>query len=231
MNLDEFQGNVAHASFTLGKIMAAIGQTPIEGLDQDVQNDLVFYASLIQVAAGVMLIDFFTDNPTAQLGINLTVIGYGSFVLQFIRDVDDPVILTVRARSANLKEVLGNFVIVSDPDIRERFYWTIGAIIVALGNLLEALGRTEILRKADDAAFFNRKVTQGSWMEAVGSAIITLGYLYETTIGFPKRRSGQTFQNDHLPAESLFTDWRTQSPNESRFQSSSRHAPCCLYAL
>ncbi|MFT8317472.1 MAG: hypothetical protein ABF651_04245 [Sporolactobacillus sp.] len=183
MNQEELTGNIGHFSFMLGKIINAIGQTPIEGLDEDLQATILLYGSLVQVAAGSLLIDFFTDNPTAQLGIDLTIIGYGTLVFGFIRSEDDPRRLTVQARSGNLKETLGNVVLLSDPEIQQKFYWVIGAIIICLANLLQALGRSEILSQPGDPALFNKSVTRGSWMEALGSAIIMFGYLYETTTG------------------------------------------------
>ncbi|MFX3616386.1 MAG: hypothetical protein ACE3JK_02495 [Sporolactobacillus sp.] len=59
-------------------------------MDEDLQAALLLYGSLVLVTAGSLLIDFFTDNPTAQLGIDLTVIGYRALFWGLIRSDDDP---------------------------------------------------------------------------------------------------------------------------------------------
>ncbi|MFT8709884.1 MAG: hypothetical protein ABF820_10715 [Sporolactobacillus sp.] len=42
MNTKQFQNAIAYSAISFGKLIAAIGQTPIEKLDPDLQNDLVF---------------------------------------------------------------------------------------------------------------------------------------------------------------------------------------------
>lgn len=177
MNTKQFQNAIAYSAISFGKLIAAIGQTPIEKLDPDLQNDLVLYSALIQTAASAVLIDFTDTEPTAQLGFALTFIGYGSFALQFLRDVDDPNYLIVRARSANLKEMLGNFILTMAPN--QAPYWKIGTIIVTLGNLLEALGRSELLQQDNSSTLFNVSVTRGVWIQAIGWILLTLSYLHE----------------------------------------------------
>ncbi|MCL1631814.1 hypothetical protein M3N64_07605 [Sporolactobacillus sp. CPB3-1] len=181
MNREEMSDNIALASITVGKILNAIGQTPLEHLDRETQDDLVFAGSLIQVAAGSLLIDLFSEDSVARLGLALNFIGYGTFAIQFINDEDDDRKLLVQTMSANLKEVLGNMVLVSDPKAWRRMYVIIGRIMVCLGNFLEAQGRKRLLDAGGDYTLSDPMVTAGTWTEACGMLIILLGNLVETT--------------------------------------------------
>ncbi|GEB75991.1 hypothetical protein SIN01_03360 [Sporolactobacillus inulinus] len=180
VNRKELSEDFALLSITIGKVMAAIGQTPIKTLDRETQDQLILLGSIIQVGAGAALIDLASNNPSKQLGLALTVIGYGSFVLQFIRDEDDDRILLKRAISSNLKEVLASFVVATDPIFWRKMYRIIGTLLVCIGNSIQVMGRNRLLTKGEDYTLFDHLVTFGTWMEAGGSAILTLGTIDET---------------------------------------------------
>ncbi|BBN98765.1 DUF6944 family repetitive protein [Sporolactobacillus terrae] len=180
MNRKELSEGFALLSITIGKVMAAIGQTPIKTLDRETQDQLILLGSIIQVGAGASLIDLTSNNSSEQLGLALTVIGYGSFVLQFIRDEDDDRILLKRAISSNLKEVLASFVIATDPIFWRKMYQIIGTMLVCIGNYIQVMGRNRLLAEGEDYTLFDPLVTFGTWMEAGGSAILTLGTIEET---------------------------------------------------
>ncbi|MDN3953899.1 DUF6944 family repetitive protein [Sporolactobacillus laevolacticus] len=180
MKREDFSENIALVSITIGKVMAAVGQTPIKNLDRETQDQLVFLGSLIQVAAGTLVFDFFPDNPTAKFGIALNVIGYGAFVFQTISPEDDPERLLAQAISSNLKEVLGNMLILTDQEVWQKMYMLVGTIMLCIGNFLQAQGRKRLLDEGDYLTLFDPTVTAGTWMETGGIAAIMLGRLAET---------------------------------------------------
>lgn len=180
MKREDVAENFALLSITVGKVMAAAGQTPIENLDRETQDQLVFLGSLIQVGAGALIAEFFTDDPVARLGVALNIIGYGSFAIQFIRDEEDDRKLLVQAMSSNLKEVLANMIFLTDPKLWKKMYWIVGTFMLCFGNFLQAQGRKKLLDESDDYTIFDPTVTAGNWIEAGGSIAIMLGHLAET---------------------------------------------------
>jgi hypothetical protein len=172
--------NFALLSITVGKVMAAAGQTPMKSLDRETQDQMVFIGSLIQVGAGALIAEFFTDDPVAQLGVALNIIGYGSFAIQFIRNEEDDRKLLVQAMSSNLKEVLANMIFLTDPKLWKKMYLIVGTFMLCIGNFLQAQGRKKLLDESDDYTLFDPTVTAGTWMEAGGSMAIMLGNLAET---------------------------------------------------
>ncbi|MCO7176284.1 DUF6944 family repetitive protein [Sporolactobacillus kofuensis] len=180
MNREEVAENFALLSITVGKVMAAAGQTPIRQLDRETQDQLVFLGSLIQVAAGTLIAEFVSDNPTTQFGIALNVIGYGSFVIQFIRNEDDQRRLLAQGMSSNLKEVLGNLLILTDKELSKKNYALVATLLLCLGNFLQAQGKKRLLDSAEDLTSFDPIVTAGTWVEAGGAAVFMLGRLVET---------------------------------------------------
>lgn len=178
MNKSEFSDNIALSAIVVGKVIAAIGQTPLQGIDSQTQGDLLLWGSLIQINGNILNAEFLRGSE--QLGVDLQTLGYVLFVLGFILYRDD---LEKRIRlgiAINLDLVLAGLIILSDKNMWRKMYLIIGNMMIIIGNFLQALGRKQRISQRGIIYRYNPMETRGAWTQVGGAGLILLGRLWET---------------------------------------------------
>ncbi|WP_010630486.1 DUF6944 family repetitive protein [Sporolactobacillus vineae] len=180
MNNTELARNLALASIAAGKTINAVGKTPEIPLTSELRNQLALTSSLIQFGGGALLTDVIRTNPEFQFIVRLNFLNYSIFSIQLIQDVHDDPLLIRQALSANLREIAGDLMLLTIHSIWSKLYSLIGITLIALGHMMQALGRRQQLDQEATFTEVNKQITLGSWIDACGSTIILLGNLADT---------------------------------------------------
>lgn len=180
MNATELTRNIALASIAAGKTINAAGKTPEFPITSETRDQLIFSGGLIQFGAGLLLTDIIRTDPEFQFIVRLNILNNGIFSIQLLQDINDDPLLIRQAMSANLREIVGDLMLLTIQSIRSKMFSLLGIILIALGHFIQALGRKEQLAQGASFTEVNRQITGGSWIDACGSAIILLGNLAES---------------------------------------------------
>lgn len=180
MNNTELARNIALASIATGKTINAVGKTRDVPLTDESRDRLAFSGGLIQFGGGALLTQIISTDPEFQFIVGLNFLNYGIFSVQLLQDVNDDPLLIRQALSANLREVVGDLMLLTISQIRNKFYSLLGITIIALGHFIQALGRKQQLDQGVSFTDVNRQISAGSWIDVCGSSIILLGNLADT---------------------------------------------------
>lgn len=180
--LTEIFGSVLEA---VGTIEAAVGSTPFPNVSEELSFNLLLQGNVLQATGSGLKAGAQGDPFSLEaVGDEIQALGNITVVAGLLLDfgaINDRLFIT-----GNWLQAQGNLVGIADEfnegsTVSGRSYVIVGGILQAIGNSLQALGGTYILRNIKSK--WNDKFLDiiGSWIQAAGAVLSLIGQIMEET--------------------------------------------------
>lgn len=155
---------------TIGTVVAAIGSTPLKGLSESLQEDLVYIGNVLQGLGSALVVESPETLPNDRIGSALEAIGNLTVITGLMQSNEKS---TVRLnKSGNLLQALGGGVSLNY-DGQITSINNIGNGLRVVGNSLQALSLKDSLLNTEEGRLLD---ATGSWIQAIGSFIGAVTY-------------------------------------------------------
>ena len=162
---------------TIGTVVAAIGSTPIKGLTESLQEDLIYIGNVLQGLGSALIVDSPETLPNNKVGSAIESIGNLTVITGLMQSNEKSVVRLTKQGS--LLQALGGGVSFNY-DGQANSINNIGNGLRVLGNSLQALSLKESLLDTEAGQILD---TTGSWIQAIGSFINAVTYEGAETSG------------------------------------------------
>ena len=180
---EEIYGSVLQAA---GTIEAAVGSTPFPNLTEEQSFNLLLQGNVLQAAGNGLKAGAQGDPLSLEaLGDEIQALGNTVVVAGLLLDFEDGITDRLFI-TGNWLQAQGSLVGIADEfdegsTLSGRSYVIAGGILEAIGNSLQALGGTYLLRNIKSK--WNSELLDiiGSWIQAAGSILSLIGQIMEET--------------------------------------------------
>lgn len=173
---------------TIGTVMAAVGSTPLEGLNDEIGENLDLWGNTLQATGNALMADAQEGFSLGKLGNEIQAVGNSTVIAGMVIDFKDQIKQRLII-NGNWLQALGGSLALPDELMQEesiiRSLNITGNALQVIGNSLQAIGGIEELKDKNIEKKNNRSNDPslefiGSWIQAIGSILTAIAQTKET---------------------------------------------------